>query len=574
MSMHTARHFKTDISEAEKKPHRTPSAPKLSSAGNTIWNSLATSIASHTESNSGTGVRRYNSTSSRQAPAFVQRITAGHESGEPVSESIRSQVEPVLGTNLKHVLVHNDLTSHHAATSLQAKAFTHRNHIFLGKGQSTTDKRLLAHELTHVAQQSITGSVSTTQVQCTFACPSNLENEIWTLQGRLEGLPPECSPERDDLEAQLAWRQQLAAQCGRLTGYTTTMADSLAYYKAEAMLHRGRIADASRELARMEPASSTYRTALDEERDRHREELIGILETRSTLLEREIASLRESLLSGPYFGEASPEQALLIQYEDEWVAHQNELRPLRRWQARRRINAIQAELHAIDSWLQVLPQVCSADAPESEELLNQRMTLLTEQRRLADFLSGSMVEYEQFDPRWGAIRYGTNPSCTSVREAGCGPTSLAIVLNYLYSEDPELAGTAGDMNFVSPPETVRYAETHGRVCNSGTAGDTMVTNVHTGWPGFHGRRISLDDATAYLRQGIPVIFLCRNCTGRTRSGGSSSYGGHFMVLRSVDISGTTYRVLDPGRGERRDIETISFNELQHHTAGFWVIERT
>ncbi len=563
--MHTARHFKTENTEAETKHHRAQSVPKYKPHGNSVWHILATSTVQALHNSN---------MPPPQAPGSVQRIISSHEPGEPLSKSIRSQVEPVLGMSFKHVRLHSDLSAQNASKSLQAKAFTHRNHIFLGKGQSKTDTRLLAHELTHVVQQSASGSASdANHVQCNYVCPENLDYEITMLRGQLEALTDQSSSEREDLQAQLTWREQLATQCGLLTGYTRTKADSLAYYKAAAMLHRGRIADASRELARMEPSSSAHRNSLDNKRDHHREKLIGVLETRSVLLEGEIATLRDLLLNRPYCEESSPEQQLLIQYENEWVAHQNELRPLKRWQARRRINAIQAELHAINAWLQLIPQVCSVDEPKSEELWNQRTALLTEQQRLVDFLTGSMVEYKQFDPRWGATRYGTNPKCTSVREAGCGPTSLAIVLNYLYSEDPEQAATGGDINFVTPPETVRYAETHGRVCNSGTLGDVMVTNVHTGWPGFQGRRITLNDATAYLRQGIPVIFSCRPCTGTTRSGGSSSYRGHFMVLRSVDSTGTSYRVLDPGRRESRDIETISFTELKSHSTGFWVIER-
>jgi hypothetical protein len=371
----------------------------------------------------------------------------------------------------------------------------------------------------------------------------------------------------------LAWRQQLAAQCAGLSGYTSTRADSLAYLKAEAMLQRGRIADLSSELARMEPSSSSYRISLDTQRDGHREELIGVLEMRIGILEQEIASLRSLLTSRPGYGESTPEQALLIQYENEWSAHQNELRPLRRWRARRRINAIQSELSEINRWLAIVPQVCSPDEPQAEQLLARRNSLLNEQQRLVDFLTGSMVEYEQWDPRWGATRYGTAPNCTNIRQAGCGPTSLAIVLNYLFSEDPARAGAGGNIEIVTPPQTVRYAETYGRVCNSGTAGDTMVTNVHTGWPGFRGRRIALGEASGFLRQGIPIIFLCRNCTGRTRRGQPSRYGGHYMVLRSVNAAGDTYNVLDPGRGERRDIETISADELRRNNRGFWVIDR-
>ena len=62
-------------------------------------------------------------------------------------------VEPVLGSDLSGVRVHSDPTSHRAARDIGAKAFTHRDHVFLGAGQSSSDVSLMAHELTHTVQQ-------------------------------------------------------------------------------------------------------------------------------------------------------------------------------------------------------------------------------------------------------------------------------------------------------------------------------------------------------------------------------------------------------------------------------------
>jgi hypothetical protein len=580
--------YKTKKYQPENlNPKRSTDRPKQRSRPNPHWHSLATLVSSHNTSiinrlqstgNNSSSVGK----SERQCTvntATAQAIKAS-TAGAPINKNILAKVEPVMGADLVGVRVHTDPLAQTAAGLLNAKAFTYHNDIYLAAGQSETDLGLMAHELTHVVQQQPTllppdGVIkqAPNSIQCADACPAGLAGEIEDLRERIDALLPATTPERVDLEAQLAWRQQLAAQCAGLSGFTSTNADTLAYLKAEAMLHRGRIADLSGELARMEPTSSSYRISLDARRDGHREELIGVLEMRTGILEQEIASLRSLMTGLPAYGESSPEQALLMRYENEWLAHQNELQPLRRWRARRRINAIQSELLEINRWLEIVPQVCSREEPQAEQLLARRNTLLDEQQRLAAFLTGSMVEYEQWDPRWGATRYGTAPNCTNIRQAGCGPTSLAIVMNYLYSEDPDRAGAGGNIEIVTPPQTARYAETHGRVCNSGTAGDTMVTNVHTGWPGFRGRRIALDEATGFLRQGIPIIFLCRNCTGRTRTGRPSRYGGHFMVLRSVNPTGDTYSVLDPGRGERRDVETISAAELRQNNRGFWVIER-
>jgi hypothetical protein len=59
----------------------------------------------------------------------------------------------MLGADLGHVRVHQDNNAHEAAKSIQAKAFTHQNNIWLGKGQSRHDTGLMTHELTHVVQQ-------------------------------------------------------------------------------------------------------------------------------------------------------------------------------------------------------------------------------------------------------------------------------------------------------------------------------------------------------------------------------------------------------------------------------------
>jgi|GEM_PF-6411677 len=73
--------------------------------------------------------------------------------GRPIPNGPRSQIEPVLGTDLSHVRVHTDSQAQKAARSIHAKAFTHQNHIYLGEGQSPTDVALMAHESTHVMQQ-------------------------------------------------------------------------------------------------------------------------------------------------------------------------------------------------------------------------------------------------------------------------------------------------------------------------------------------------------------------------------------------------------------------------------------
>lgn len=73
--------------------------------------------------------------------------------GRPLAPSVRHAVEPAVGADLQGVTVHAGPRAAAATDALGARALTHRSHIFLGRGESATDTRLLAHEATHVVQQ-------------------------------------------------------------------------------------------------------------------------------------------------------------------------------------------------------------------------------------------------------------------------------------------------------------------------------------------------------------------------------------------------------------------------------------
>jgi hypothetical protein len=77
----------------------------------------------------------------------------GKGSGAPVAPEVRAAVEPVVGRAFPDVRVHEDASAATAAQQLGARAFAFGPDVFLGRGESPTDKQLMAHELTHVAQQ-------------------------------------------------------------------------------------------------------------------------------------------------------------------------------------------------------------------------------------------------------------------------------------------------------------------------------------------------------------------------------------------------------------------------------------
>jgi len=73
--------------------------------------------------------------------------------GTPVQSDVRNTLEQGLQQDLSHVRVHETNSDRESASSIGARAFTYQNHIWLGKGESQTDVRLMAHETTHVLQQ-------------------------------------------------------------------------------------------------------------------------------------------------------------------------------------------------------------------------------------------------------------------------------------------------------------------------------------------------------------------------------------------------------------------------------------
>jgi hypothetical protein len=90
-------------------------------------------------------------------PLVVNQVLAsGH--GCPLDAASRSFFEPRFGRDFGQVQIHNDATAHRIAKALNAEAFTFGDHIAFAAGRyapgSQAGTHLLAHELTHVVQQS------------------------------------------------------------------------------------------------------------------------------------------------------------------------------------------------------------------------------------------------------------------------------------------------------------------------------------------------------------------------------------------------------------------------------------
>ena len=86
-----------------------------------------------------------------------QAIQGARGVGQPLPEQMRAPMERVLGADFQGVRLHTDPQADQLNRMLGARAFTTRQEIFFRRGEyrpgAVAGKRLLAHELTHVAQQ-------------------------------------------------------------------------------------------------------------------------------------------------------------------------------------------------------------------------------------------------------------------------------------------------------------------------------------------------------------------------------------------------------------------------------------
>lgn len=93
-------------------------------------------------------------------------INQARSSGVPLGAPIRRQMEGAFGADFSGVRIHANNTADTLNRELSSRAFTTGNHIFFKRGEynpgNSTGKELLAHELTHVVQQ--TGG-NTSQIQ-------------------------------------------------------------------------------------------------------------------------------------------------------------------------------------------------------------------------------------------------------------------------------------------------------------------------------------------------------------------------------------------------------------------------
>lgn len=91
-----------------------------------------------------------------------QRLTNG---GSPMAASTRRFFESRMGRDLGSVKIHRGGASNALNAAIGARAFTYRNHIWLGPKETDAPSFTMAHELAHVLQQTDPGPVGPSQTR-------------------------------------------------------------------------------------------------------------------------------------------------------------------------------------------------------------------------------------------------------------------------------------------------------------------------------------------------------------------------------------------------------------------------
>jgi ABC-type cobalt transport system substrate-binding protein len=128
-------------------------------------------------------VQRAGEGSGFQASTSVESGLASQQGGgSPLDEEVRSFMEPRFGNDFSGVRIHTGSNAVSMNKELHAQAFTHGSDIYFNEGKynpgNNEGKRLLAHELTHVVQQ--TGAVQPKSVTKLTTKENKVQAKKWS----------------------------------------------------------------------------------------------------------------------------------------------------------------------------------------------------------------------------------------------------------------------------------------------------------------------------------------------------------------------------------------------------------
>jgi hypothetical protein len=132
-----------------------------------------------------------------------ERINQARSSGQNLDTSVQQKMGEAFNTDFSSVQVHTNDEAHGLNQSLSAKAFTTGNDIFFRQGeynpQTSSGQELIAHELTHVVQQS-TGRVESGGGMTVNAPGDQFEQEADSAAKSLVSSLPSAGLQRQELE--------------------------------------------------------------------------------------------------------------------------------------------------------------------------------------------------------------------------------------------------------------------------------------------------------------------------------------------------------------------------------------
>jgi len=147
-----------------------------------------------------------------EAPSSVHQALA--RPGQPMEPALRKDMERRFGHDFSRVRVHTDTAAAESARAVRARAYTAGGDIVFGQGHyapgTSRGKRLLAHELTHVVQQSKAGPSSRAPGLAPHALQRNADDDLadYGAKELNDYAANNASPYQHVLEALRHWKRK------------------------------------------------------------------------------------------------------------------------------------------------------------------------------------------------------------------------------------------------------------------------------------------------------------------------------------------------------------------------------
>jgi hypothetical protein len=229
------------------------------------------------------------------------RLNAQRGGGQPLAAETRASLEPRFGADFSGVRVHADGQAAQLSQAIQAKAFTRGQDIYFGAGHyqpaSEGGKHLLAHELTHVVQQ--TGGAPLAHRQVSGAAPAAALQRAY-----------------DDIPSRDTWKADSKVKRTRRSGKLRAIDNELEVWERLKTSH-----DKHAQIAQLYDIQSAIRHWKDKKQLKYSE---GGTSVRQTFIDDLQAAVDHKLteIQGAYKEELAP---LAVEYRQAAQAHNMDL---------------------------------------------------------------------------------------------------------------------------------------------------------------------------------------------------------------------------------------------------------